>query len=431
MRAADLRGILTYVPQFREKIFVLNVDSVVLADENLPNLFLDISVLRSLNIKIVIVYGASAHIKKLGEELNIAPSNFVGVGVTDEKTLRLALLASGRIEQDILQGLSDNDLRGAATNAVVAHPTGIIGGQDQQYTGKVERVDVAFLEGLLNSGVIPVIPPLGFDGDGHVFRVDSDGVALAVAQALRASKLIFLTTSNGVKKNSHWITQMSVGEAEDYLKKNRETMATDIVSKMEHGVRACLNGVSRAHILDGMDNEALLQEVFFNDGVGTMIYANEYTAIRRAMKKDVRAIMALIRDSVAKEELIHRTRQDIVKDLHDFYVFEIDSNIVGCVSVHPLPDAPEDGKMAELGCLFVAQSHENQGIGTKLMLFAENRAQEMGVRRLLALSTQAFNYLRKRGGFQEGTADILPPVRRQKYEQSGRNSRVLFKDLKK
>lgn len=426
MKASDLRGILTYVPQFRDKIFVINIDSIVLADENLPHLFLDISVLRSLNIKVALVYGLSVQIQKLGQELHIKPSNIDGSGLTDEKTLYLATLASSMNAQTILQGLCDNDLRGAITNSIIAHPRGIIGGQDQQFTGKVERVDVAFLEGLLNDDIVPIVPPIAFDGDSHVFRVNSDGVALETAEALHAAKLIFLTTSNGVRKNEKLITQMSIPEAEEYLKKNRDKTPADIVSKLEHGLRACRNGVSRSHILDGREDGALIEEIFSNDGVGTMIYANEYTAIRRAMKKDVRAIMALIRDSVASEELVKRTRQEIVRDLNDFYVFEIDRNVAGCVAVNILQNDP---KVAEMGCLFVAEGHENQGIGRKLMLFAENRAREIGVKRLIALSTQAFNYLQNKGGFQEGQADILPAARRHKYEQSGRNSKILFKNF--
>ena len=108
----------------------------------------------------------------------------------------------------------------------------------------------------------------------------------------------------------------------------------------------------------------------------------------------------------------------------DYSVFEIDGNMVGCVAVHPL-----EGKVAEMGCLFVASGYENSGIGRKLMLYAENRAKEMGMKKLLALSTQAFNYLQSKGGFTEGTIEVLPPERKASYEASGRNSKILIKDL--
>ena len=94
------------------------------------------------------------------------------------------------------------------------------------------------------------------------------------------------------------------------------------------------------------------------------------------------------------------------------------------MAVHPL-----EGKTAEMACLFVAPGHENTGIGRKLMLYAENRAKELGMKRLLALSTQAFNYLQSKGGFMEGAVEMLPGERKSTYEASGRNSKILCKDL--
>ena len=424
MKASDLRGILTYIPSFRDKLFVLSVDSAVLEDERAASLFLDISVLRSLNIRVALVHGASARIKKIAAEMKVKPSDVDGLGVTDEATLRVAERAANSYSHDILQHLADVDLKGAVTNAIIAHPAGILGGVDHQWTGRVERVDSKFLEALLDNGIIPVIPPLGVDGDGRTYRVNSDGVALEVAEALRAEKLIFLTGGGELPKNGKKPAQLSVEEATEYLKKKKAEISQEIASKLEHGLRACKEGVSRAHILDGREDEALLDELFSSEGVGTMIYADEYTEIRKALKKDVRSIMRLIGSSVAAEELLRRTRAQVAADISDYSVFEIDGNMVGCVAVHPL-----EGKTAEMGCLFVAPGHENSGIGKKLMLYAENRARELGMKKLLALSTQAFNYLQSKGGFAEGTVEMLPSTRKTTYEASGRNSKILYKDL--
>ncbi len=424
MKASDLRGILTYIPSFRDKLFVLSVDSAVLEDERAASLFLDISVLRSLNIRVALVHGASARIKKIAAEMKVKPSDVDGLGVTDEATLRVAERAANSYSHDILQHLADVDLKGAVTNAIIAHPAGILGGVDHQWTGRVERVDSKFLEALLDNGILPVIPPLGVDGDGRTYRVNSDGVALEVAEALRAEKLIFLTGNGDLPKNGKKPAQLSVEEATEYLKKRKGEISQEMASKLEHGLRACKEGVSRAHILDGREDEALLDELFSSEGVGTMIYADEYTEIRKALKKDVRSIMRLIGNSVAAEELLRRTRAQVSADIGDYSVFEIDGNMVGCVAIHPL-----EGKTAEMGCLFVAPGHENTGIGKKLMLYAENRAREMGMRKLLALSTQAFNYLQSKGGFSEGTAELLPAERKASYEASGRNSKILFKEL--
>ncbi len=411
MKVSDLRGILTYIPGFREKTFVIALDGAIIADDNFANIMLDVAVLRSLSIRLVLVHGAAHQLRQLAEQSGVPISNADGMGITDEETLKQALTAANRLTHEVLEGL------------VIAHPYGIVGGIDRLYTGRVERVDTEFLNHLLEKGVVPVIAPLGFDGDGRTFRVNSDGVAMEVAEALKAAKLIFVTTQSGFMKGGKKLNQISVVEAEEFYKKNKAEIPENLASKFEHSIRACRNGVNRVHVIDGRIDEALLTEIFSNEGIGTMIYANEYQAVRRALKKDVRAIRNLIRESVEQEELIKRTRQDILSHLNDYYVFEIDGNIVGCVALHVQPD----GATAELACLSVSGSHENMGIGQKLMLFAEDAAKQRGVKSIFLLSTRAFNYFQQKGGYKEGLPGDLPSARREKYESNGRNSKVLVK----
>ena len=426
MKPTDLRGILQYIPRFREKIFIVSIDGAIVTDENFANILLDIAVLRSLNIRVALVHGASAQIKALAEELKIKPTDLAGTGVTDADTLKLALTGANRLTHEILEGLSANDLRAACTNAIIAHPLGIIQGVDHLFTGKVERVDVELLQTLLNQGIVPVVPPLGFDGDGKTYRVNSDSVALEVAKGLGAIKLIYITTQDGLLKQGQLIRQMLVADLDAILASHKEEVLPEMLSKAIHAAAACHAGVQRVHIINGRVDEGLLAEVFSNEGIGTLIYANEYQQIRRAMKKDIRAIQMLTKKAVETEELVKRPRVSIEKNIGDFYIFEIDRNPVACVSLHLYAEQ----KKGELACLYVNPLHENQGIGRKLIQFVESKAREMGLSELLTLSTQAFTYFQSKGGFAEGTPEDLPPGRREKYEQSGRKSKVLVKKLK-
>lgn len=426
MKLTDLRGILQYIPQFREKTFIIGVDGAIVTDENFANILLDVAVLRSLNIRVVLVHGAAAQIKALAERQNVRASNLDGSGITDAPTLQLALDAANRLTHEILEGLSANDLRAASTNAIIAHPLGIIQGVDHLFTGKVERVDTELLQTLLSQGIIPVVPPLGFDGDGKTYRVNSDSVAVAVAEALKATKLIYITPHDGLRYNSQLIRQMLVAELQKLLQQNTAGFAEETVSKAQHAVLACLGGVQRVHIINGRVDEGLLAEVFSNEGIGTLIYANEYQQIRPAKKKDVRAIQLLTKKAVESDELVKRTRQMIEKNLADYFIFEIDKNPVACVALHLYPEQSK----GELACLYVSPSHENQGIGRKLIQFIEARARDLNLSALITLSTQAFTYFQSKGGFIEGTPDDLPPARREKYDQSGRNSKVLVKRFK-
>jgi amino-acid N-acetyltransferase len=362
-------------------------------------------------------------IRALAAQRGLEPSDLEGSGVTDRATLDVALSASSRLTHEILEGLNAADLRAASTNAVIAHPLGIIRGVDHQLTGRVERIDVELLQTLLSNGIVPVVPPLGMDGEGRTFRLNSDSVALEMARALSAVKLVYMTTSDGLVIDGALARQITVGELDEAITRGR--VAPEQISKARHAVAAGQAGIPRVHVINGRVDDGLLAEVFSNEGIGTLVYANEYRQIRRARRSDVRAIEQLIHGSIQTEELAPRTRATIERELGDYYIFEVDRNPIACVAVHHY--AAE--RKAELACLYVRPSHENQGIGRTMAQFAEQKARDLGATTLLALSTQAFNYFQSKAGFAEGTPDDLPPERRARYEASGRRSKVLVKAL--
>jgi amino-acid N-acetyltransferase len=425
LRLTDLREILRYVPRFREKVFVIALDGAVVEDDNFSNLVLDIALLRSLRIEVALVHGAGHQIAHLARETGVSPSNIDGTGVTDAATLNLATSAANRVTHQILAGLSANDLRGAYSNALVAHPAGILQGVNYRFTGRVERVDIALLKGLLEREVIPVIAPLGCDGEGNTYRLNSDAVAVEVAKALEAVKLIYLTTTEGIHIDGELLRQLTIEEAEGLLKKHGGELAPGDVSKLGHAIRAARGGVLRVHIINGRLEEGLLAEVFSNEGIGTLVHANEYQAIRKAQRKDARALFALIQNGMENDELLRRTRAEVEREIDDFYLFEVDRNPVACVAVHFYPGE----RKAEMYCVCVNSNYENQGIGAKLMQYAETQARAKDARVLFCLSTQAINYFVQKGGFRLGTPDDLPPDRRERYDHSGRRSQVLIKTI--
>lgn len=405
---------------------MLAVDGTIVTDDNFPNLLLDIAVLRSLNIRIILVHGAAKQIADLAAERGVVASDFDGAGITDAMTLQLSLTAANRLTHEILEGLAANDLRAVSTNAVIAHPLGILGGVDHLFTGKVERIDVEMLQVLLAQGMVPVVPPLGFDGEGKTYRVNSDAVALALAESLKAAKLIFVTSANGLMRDGQLLRQIAVSELKQLLTVTPGALPPAQLSKARHAVAACEAGVQRVHVISGEVDEGLLAEVFSNEGIGTLVYANEYTQIRRVLKKDVRTLIALTKNSMAAAELVKRSRAALEKQIGDYFLFEIDRNPVGCVALHVYPEQ----NVGELAFLYVSPSHENQGIGRKLITFVETKARELGIEKLVTLSTQAFTYFEQKGGFSVGTPDDLPPARRERYDVSGRNSKILIKKLR-
>ena len=239
MKLPELRGILQYVTRFRDKIFVIAIDGGILGSENFPNILLDIAVLRSLSIKVVLVHGAALQIEQAAREQGISISNSDGTGMVDEATLQLSINVAIRLTNQIMGGLTQVDLRAAYANCIVAHPFGIVHGVDRQFSGKVERVDGKLLELFLSQEIVPVIPPLGFDGEGGTFRVNSDLVALEVAEALHATKLIFLSQFDGLVLDNQRIGHLVAPELEELLKKNKARLPPGSFFK----ARACCTGM--------------------------------------------------------------------------------------------------------------------------------------------------------------------------------------------
>jgi len=426
IKPTDLRGILKYVPRFQGQIFIIAIDGSIVADDNFGNILVDIAVLRSLGIKVVLVHGISHQLKELSVMRSIPITNADGAGITDAATLDLAIRASSRVTHALVEGLTQNALKCASTNAVRALPLGILRGVDHQFTGKVERIDKDFLTELIDRQVVPVVSPIGFGPDGKSLRVNSDLLAAELAEALHATKIIYLTPAPGIEIDGAIRREISIEALNKIVQEQPERIADDSRSKALHAIKAIETGTPRVHVIDGRIFDGLLNEIFSNDGVGSLVYGNDYQQIRKARKSDVRLIYNLTRNAVRREELINRTQQAIEKNIDQFYVFEVDENIIACVTLYFYPDKPQ---LAEVGSLYVMPFYHNRGIGKKMVEFAGIVAKERGVTSLLALSTQNFGFFINVCGFEETTKEILPDARLKSYEEGGRNPKVMVKRL--
>jgi len=426
LKPTDLRGILKYVPRFQGQIFVIAVDGSIVADENFGNILVDIAVLRSLGIRLVLVHGISQQLQELATLRGVPITNADGTGPTDAATLDLGIRASSRISHQILEGLTQNSMKAVITNAVRALPVGIIKGLDQQFTGRVERIDKELIKELIAQQIVPLVSPLAFGPDGRSLRVNSDLLAAELAEALNATKIIFLTPHAGLEIDGEVRREIAVDALRTLLAEKPGSLSEPSLSKAAHAVKAIETGTPRVHVLDGRIFDGLLNEIFSNDGVGTLVYGNEYQQIRRATKRDVRTIHHLIRNAVRREELVQRNQKDIEKNIDLFYVFEVDENIIAVVTLYFYPEHPQ---LAELGSLYVMPFYHNRGIGKKMVEYACLQAKERGASEVIALSTQNFGFFTNSCGFEETTKDILPDTRLKSYEESGRNAKVLRKPL--
>jgi amino-acid N-acetyltransferase len=188
---------------------------------------------------------------------------------------------------------------------------------------------------------------------------------------------------------------------------------------------ACRRGVPRVHVLNGRRHGVLVDELFSNEGVGTMVHADSYRMMRPLREEDIPELLGMIGRSVRRTKLVERTYEDIQSKLGDFHVMTIDDNVVGCVALHEYPDE----ETAEVACLYVKHAHEGRGYGRELVEFAEGIARAKSIPKVFALSNRAAGFFQERLGYRPATVVDMPTVRRAQYEASGRDSLVFCKPI--
>ena len=188
---------------------------------------------------------------------------------------------------------------------------------------------------------------------------------------------------------------------------------------------ACSRGVPRVHVLNGRRQGVLVDELFSNEGVGTMVHADSYRMIRALREEDIPELLGMIGRSVRRTKLVERTYEDIQSRIGDFHVMTIDDNVVGCVALHEYVEEA----CAEVACLYVKRAHEGRGYGIELVRHAEDIAVRHSIPRVFALSNRAADFFSGKLGFSPATVDALPHRRREQYEASGRDSLVFSRQL--
>ncbi|MEL6106203.1 MAG: acetylglutamate kinase [Planctomycetota bacterium] len=280
-KADTLIEAMGWIRKFRGKVTVIKLGGSVLDDEEaLMHILLDVIFMETVGMKPVVIHGGGKSINRALAEANIEPRFIQGRRVTDEATLEIVeRVLAGELnvflteEIERLGGRAMN-LSCRSTNVLYGEPLRLEGGEDLGFVGNVTEVDRSVIEGLLYTDQVPVIPSLCDDRDGARYNVNADTAAMAVAQALGAEKLVFLSDVNGVRRDKEdpetIIHSLSETEA-------RELIDTGVIDAgMIPKVEACLDtlgrGVKKVHIIDGRLRHSLLLEVYTSKGVGTEIY---------------------------------------------------------------------------------------------------------------------------------------------------------------
>ena len=312
------RAVTPYINAFRGKTFVIAFGGKAVASEFAKTLAYDVNLLASLGIRLVLVHGARPQIEEELREKNLESIYHRGYRVTDAAALDCVLDAVGSVYLEIQamlsQGLpntpmANSRIRVIGGNFITGQPIGVLDGIDMHYAGKVRKVDADGINAQLGLGNIVLLNCEGPSPTGEIFNLQMEEAAEAVAVAIRADKLVFLTDSNGVTdKDGTLLDAMTADEASQLLR-DAGWLSADINRYLPCAVRASRTGVGRVHLIGFEQDGALLRELFTHDGVGTVVTRESLENIREAKPDDIAALIALIEPMEQEGILVHRPRE--------------------------------------------------------------------------------------------------------------------------
>lgn len=400
---------------------------------NFSNIVSDLALLNSLGIRLVVVHGARMQIENQLSTVDLDSEFHKGMRITKREHLDDVLKAVGetriKLESAFSCGLPGSPMYGARIrvrggNVLSAMPTGVIDGVDFQLTGKVRSVDAEAINSLLSTGNLVLLSPLGYSLTGEIFNLSFADVAIHVAKAIKADKLIAYNDDGPiVDKHGKQYREMTLLKCEKFLVESGKHNTSNTYFSLRACQKACDAGVSRAHVISAQQDGALLLELFTRDGAGTMVYRDSYETIRRARIEDVIGILNLIAPLEEDGILVKRSRERLETELDCFIVMEKDNLVIGCAALYPIAD----DKSAELACVAIHPDYRGDGRASKLLAHLEKQASKLRLKRLYVLTTQTAHWFLEHG-FVESNIEMLPAQKKTMYNYQ-RNSKIFIKTL--
>ena len=281
-KAEVLIEALPYIQKFNRKIIVVKYGGSAMTDEALKQKVIeDVTLLKLVGFKPIIVHGGGKEISKWVGKIGKEPQFINGLRVTDEETMEVAEMVLGKVNKSLVQLLEGQGVRaigisgkdGGLLNVEKKYSNG----EDIGFVGEIKKVDAQILYDLLEKDFLPVVCPVGMDDEFHTYNINADDAACAIAEAVEAEKLAFLSDIEGVYRDaddpSTLISELRVDEAENLISDG--TVGGGMIPKLKNCIDAIEHGVNRVHILDGRIPHSLLLEIFTNKGIGTAILKDD------------------------------------------------------------------------------------------------------------------------------------------------------------
>lgn len=281
-KAEVLIEALPYIQRFNRKIIVVKYGGSAMVDETLKERVIqDVTLLKLVGFKPIIVHGGGKEISKWVGKVGMEPEFVNGLRVTDEATMELAEMVLGKVNKSLVQLVESLGVRAIGISGkdgkLLTVEKKYADGEDIGFVGDIKKVNGDILYDLLEKDFLPIVCPVGLDDEYQTYNINADDAACAIARAMKAEKLAFLTDIEGVYKDPDdpetLISELRVSEAEELMKQGY--IGGGMLPKLQNCIDAIENGVSRVHILDGRIPHCLLLEIFTNKGIGTAILNDE------------------------------------------------------------------------------------------------------------------------------------------------------------
>ncbi len=281
-KAQTLIEALPYIQKFNNKKVVVKYGGSAMTNESLQtNVIKDVALLKLVGMKPIIVHGGGKEITKWLSLLGHDSAFVEGLRVTDEQTMEVAEMVLGKVNKNLVQMLEKLGVKAVGISgkdgATLKVEKKLVNGQDIGLVGNIKEVNVELINTLIDNDFVPVIAPIGLDDNFQNYNINADDAACAVATAIGAEKLAFLTDIEGVYRDpqdkSTLISVLTLEKADELL--DSGFIGGGMLPKLKNCVDAVRNGVSRVHILDGRMEHCLLLEFFTNRGIGTAIIHKE------------------------------------------------------------------------------------------------------------------------------------------------------------
>ena len=277
-KAEVLVEALPYIQRFSGKVIVVKYGGSAMIDEELKKSVIeDVALLKLVGFKPIIVHGGGKEISRWIDKVGMETRFVNGLRVTDEETMELAEMVLAKVNKDLVAKIQTLGVKAAGISGkdggLLTTEKKCPDGKDIGYVGEVTKVDVKIIEDLMENDFLPVIFPIGMDENGVSYNINADDAASAIATALKAEKLAFLSDVEGVRKDPEdpesVISELYINEAENLI--NKGIISGGMLPKIKNCIDAIDKGVSRVHIMDGRIPHSLLLEFFTNKGIGTAI----------------------------------------------------------------------------------------------------------------------------------------------------------------